>query len=79
MAANVPRNPAPFSATPSVPIKNASNLSDARFSRITKVGRGALRVFDRPVWRKPLALAADAAMPDLWVFYHIKMSQSREE
>ncbi len=44
-----------------------------------KVGRGALRAFDRPVWRKLLAFATDAAMLDLWVFYHVAMIQSREE
>jgi hypothetical protein len=43
------------------------------------VGRSALRAFDRPVWRKPLAFAADAAMLELWVFYHVEMSQSRGE
>jgi hypothetical protein len=33
------------------------------FPRMTDVRRGALRAFDRPVWRKPMAFAADAEIP----------------
>jgi hypothetical protein len=33
------------------------------FSRKREVGRGALRAFDRTVWRKPMAFAADAEIP----------------
>jgi hypothetical protein len=32
------------------------------------------RAFDRPVWRKPMAFAADAEMLALWVFYLFPMS-----
>jgi hypothetical protein len=49
-----------------IPI-SASDLSDTRFHESPKLGRGARCLFGRNVWRKPLAVAADAAMPDLWI------------